>query len=195
MTELFLQNGHLSDDGLNALIEGTLDELQRLEAAEHLSFCDECLTRYTALLTGEVLEEPKQDVTLPVMRRLRRKAAKAVWNRYAAAAAAVVITAGLWYSGVFSGAMEALAIQPPALEQAAAQQEPGHFGQLLERIGFAGEVRPDNGLGPEHRPAEMQQLGQQPEDETPEPEDVSEHGGLSQWVNRLMNRQTTNQNN
>lgn len=194
MTELFLQNGHLSDEGLNALVEGTLDELQRLEAAEHLSFCDECLTRYTALLTGEVLEEPEQDVTLPVMRRLRRKVMKAAWNRYAAAAAAVVITAGLWYSGVFTGAMEALAIQPPALEQAAAQQEPGRFGQLLERVSIAEEARPDNGLGPEHRPAEMQQLNQEPEDETLEPDDGSENGGLSQWVNRLINRQTTNQN-
>ena len=54
MTELFLQTGHLSDEGLQALIDGTLDEMQRLEAAEHLSFCDECLTRYTALLTGDV---------------------------------------------------------------------------------------------------------------------------------------------
>ena len=70
MTEMFLQTGHLSDEGLQALIDGTLDEMQRLEAAEHLSFCDECLTRYTALLTGDVLEEPEQDVTLPVMRRL-----------------------------------------------------------------------------------------------------------------------------
>lgn len=194
MTELFLQNGHLSDEGLNALIAGTLDEMQRLEAAEHLSFCDECLTRYTALLTGEVLEEPEQDVTLPVMRRLRRKAVKTAWNRYAAAAAAVVITAGLWYSGVFTGAMEALAIQPPALEQAAAQQEPGPFGQLLERIGIVEEVRPDNGLGPEHRPAEMQQLDRAQEDEPQEPEDAPENGGLSQWLNRLINRQTTNQN-
>lgn len=194
MTELFLQNGHLSDEGLNALIAGTLDEMQRLEAAEHLSFCDECLTRYTALLTGEVLEEPEQDVTLPVMRRLRRKAVKTAWNRYAAAAAAVVITAGLWYSGVFTGAMEALAIQPPALEQAAAQQEPGPFGQLLERIGIVEEARPDNGLGPEHRPAEMQQLDRAQEDEPQEPEDAPENGGLSQWLNRLINRQTTNQN-
>lgn len=194
MTELFLQNGHLSDEGLNALIARTLDEMQRLEAAEHLSFCDECLTRYTALLTGEVLEEPEQDVTLPVMRRLRRKAMKATWNRYAAAAAAVVITAGLWYSGVFSGAMDALAIQPPALTHAAAQQEPGTFSKMLERIGIAEKFRPDNGLGPEHRPAEMKQLDQEPENELQEPEDAPESGGLSQWVNRLMNRQTMNEN-
>ena len=191
MTELFLQNGHLSDKGLQALIDGTLDELQRLEAAEHLSFCDECLTRYTALLTGDVLEEPEQDVTLPVMRRLRRRAVKSAWNRYAAAAAAVVITAGLWYSGVFGGAMEALAIQPPALEQTAQAQEPGPLGQLLERIGVAdgGEpARPDNGLGPEHRPANVHQLDD-PEEAGPDEPGDTENGGLGQWLSQLINRQ------
>ena len=191
MTELFLQNGHLSDEGLQALIDGTLDELQRLEAAEHLSFCDECLTRYTALLTGDVLEEPEQDVTLPVMRRLRRRAVKSAWNRYAAAAAAVVITAGLWYSGVFGGAMEALAIQPPALEQTAQAQEPGPLGQLLERIGVAGggeAARPDNDLGPEHRPANVHQLDD-PEEAGPDEPDDTANGGLGQWLSQLINRQ------
>lgn len=191
MTELFLQSGHLSDEGLQALIDGTLDEMQRLEAAEHLSFCDECLTRYTALLTGDVLEEPEQDVTLPVMRRLRRRAVKSVWNRYAAAAAAVVITAGLWYSGVFGGAMEALAIQPPALEQTAQAQDPGPLGQLLERIGVAdgGEpARPDNGLGPEHRPANVHQLDD-PEEFEPEQADDEENGGLGQWLSNFFHQQ------
>ena len=185
MTELFLQTGHLSDEGLQALIDGTLDEMQRLEAAEHLSFCDECLTRYTALLTGDVLEEPEQDVTLPVMRRLRRRAVKNVWNRYAAAAAAVVITAGLWYSGVVGGAMEALAIQPPALEQTAQAQEPGPLGQLLERI-EGKPARPDNGLGPEHRPNALHQLEEPELDEEP---DQEKDGGLGQWLSQFLDRQ------
>lgn len=185
MTELFLQTGHLSDEGLQALIDETLDEMQRLEAAEHLSFCDECLTRYTALLTGDVLEEPEQDVTLPVMRRLRRRAVKNVWNRYAAAAAAVVITAGLWYSGVFGGAMEALAVQPPALEQTAQAQEPGPLGQLLERI-EGKPARPDNGLGPEHRPNDLHQLEEPELDEEP---DQEKDGGLGQWLSQFLDRQ------
>ena len=185
MTELFLQNGHLSDEGLQALIDGALDELQRLEAAEHLSFCDECLTRYTALLTGDVLEEPEQDVTLPVMRRLRRRAVKIAWNRYAAAAAAVVITAGLWYSGVFGGAMEALAVQPPALEQTAQEQQPGPLGQLLERI-EGKPNRPDNGLGPEHRPNDIHQLNEP--DELDEPDEEEKDGGLGQWLSQFLDR-------
>ena len=134
MTELFLQNGHLSDEGLQALIDGTLDELQRLEAAEHLSFCDECLTRYTALLTGDVLEEP---------------------------------------------------------EQTAQAQEPGPLGQLLERIGVVdgGEpARPDNDLGPEHRPANVHQLDD-PEEAGPDEPDDTENGGLGQWLSQLINRQ------
>ena len=186
MTELFLQTGHLSDEGLQALIDGTLDEMQRLEAAEHLSFCDECLTRYTALLTGDVLEEPEQDVTLPVMRRLRRRAVKIAWNRYAAAAAAVVITAGLWYSGVFGGAMEALAVQPPALEQTAQEQQPGPLGQLLERI-EGKPNRPDNGLGPEHRPDNIHQLDE-PDDESDEEPEQETDGGLSQWLSQFLDR-------
>lgn len=186
MTELFLQTGHLSDEGLQALIDGTLDEMQRLEAAEHLSFCDECLTRYTALLTGDVLEELEQDVTLPVMRRLRRRAVKIAWNRYAAAAAAVVITAGLWYSGVFGGAMEALAVQPPALEQTAQEQQPGPLGQLLERI-EGKPNRPDNGLGPEHRPDNIHQLDE-PDDEPDEEPEQETDGGLGQWLSQFLDR-------
>ena len=70
---LFLDNGHLTDEGLRALVEGSLDEMERLEAAEHLSFCDECLVRYTELLTEPVCQDPPQDLTLPVMRSLRQR--------------------------------------------------------------------------------------------------------------------------
>ena len=41
--KLFDAEGHLTDDGLYALKDGTLDDLGALEAAEHLSFCDYCL--------------------------------------------------------------------------------------------------------------------------------------------------------
>ena len=40
--ELFDQNGCLTEEGLHAVIGGQLDELGRLEAAEHLSYCDKC---------------------------------------------------------------------------------------------------------------------------------------------------------
>lgn len=53
--ELFDKNGCLTDEGLQALQAGGLDELGRLETAEHLSYCDKCMDRYTALLTADVL--------------------------------------------------------------------------------------------------------------------------------------------
>ena len=40
--KLFDAEGHLTDAGLYALKDGTLDDLGALEAAEHLSFCDYC---------------------------------------------------------------------------------------------------------------------------------------------------------
>ena len=47
---LFDAEGHLTDGGLRALQDDRLDDLGRLEAAEHLTFCDYCLARYTALI-------------------------------------------------------------------------------------------------------------------------------------------------
>lgn len=56
--ELVDKNGCLTDEGLQALQAGGLDELGRLETAEHLSYCDKCMDRYTALLTADALEMP-----------------------------------------------------------------------------------------------------------------------------------------
>ena len=55
--ELFREDGCLSDEGLHALTAGQLDELGRLEAAEHLAYCDKCTDRYTALLTADALAD------------------------------------------------------------------------------------------------------------------------------------------
>ena len=65
--ELFDKNGCLTDEGLQALQAGGLDELGRLETAEHLSYCDKCMDRYTALLTADVLETPPHSAHKAVM--------------------------------------------------------------------------------------------------------------------------------
>ena len=65
--ELFREDGCLSDEGLHALTAGQLDELGRLEAAEHLAYCDKCTDRYTALLTADALADPPRDVRRTVM--------------------------------------------------------------------------------------------------------------------------------
>lgn len=130
MTELFREDGHLTDEGLRALVDGGLDELGRLEAAEHLSFCDACLVRYTALLEEGALQTPATDQTLPVMRRLRRRALQALASRYTAAAAAVLITGALWYTGVFANVAGIFAVAggeftPPAVSQSQRQEDAG----------------------------------------------------------------------
>lgn len=65
--ELFDVKGCLSEEGLQALVGGQLDETQRLEAAEHLAYCDRCMDRYTALLTDDVLEQPPRSARGAVM--------------------------------------------------------------------------------------------------------------------------------
>ena len=102
--ELFDQtSGCLTDEGLQALADGQLDELSRLEAAEHLAFCDACLDRYTALLAGPVIVQPPQDLQKPVWQRIRSQMFRVLTNRYATAAAAVAIAFCLWGSGLFQG--------------------------------------------------------------------------------------------
>ena len=63
--ELFREDGCLTDEGLQALRDGQLDELGRLEAAEHLSYCDKCMDRYTALLdVDDWMQKHYYDYTL-----------------------------------------------------------------------------------------------------------------------------------
>ena len=65
--EIFDKDGHLTVQALKALVRNDpLEELTRLEMAEHLSFCDRCLQRYTELLTDDVLLTPS-----PARRRMR----------------------------------------------------------------------------------------------------------------------------
>ena len=86
--ELFDQNGCLTEEGLHAVIGGQLDELGRLEAAEHLSYCDKCMDRYTALLTADVLEEPPRSARGAVMGTIWVRLMQNTWGRAAVAAVA-----------------------------------------------------------------------------------------------------------
>ena len=62
--KLFDAEGHLTDEGLYALKDGTLDDLGALEAAEHLTFCDYCLLRYTKMIDNapECLQQPMREL-------------------------------------------------------------------------------------------------------------------------------------
>lgn len=103
--ELFHNDGHLTDEGIRAIIENTLDEMQSLEAAEHLSFCDACLSRYTLALTDDILLTPSVPLKEPVLRRLRKKAVHVLFSRYGTVAAAACLAMALWFGGmaVFPG--------------------------------------------------------------------------------------------
>ena len=71
--KLFDAEGHLTDEGLYALKDGTLDDLGALEAAEHLSFCDYCLLRYTAMIEAapDCMKQPMRDL-IPQVQNLMR---------------------------------------------------------------------------------------------------------------------------
>lgn len=98
---LFGDNGHFTDEGLQAIVDGTLDELQRLEAAEHLSFCDGCLERYTRLLEDDTLLTPARPIAPPVAARIRQRAVRILFSRTATAAAAACLALAIWGTGVF----------------------------------------------------------------------------------------------
>lgn len=100
--ELFREDGHLTDAGLRAVVDGTLDEMSRLEAAEHLGFCDECLVRYTALLTDEVLIAPETPVKEGVSARIRKRSRRILWSKYGTVAAALALAVVMFSIGSFA---------------------------------------------------------------------------------------------
>ena len=90
--ELFDPAGHLTDGALLALAhEEVPDELARLEMAEHLAYCDQCLHRYTDLLTKTPLLTPAHSCRESLWRRVRARTLRILTSRYATAAAAVAL--------------------------------------------------------------------------------------------------------
>ena len=90
--ELFDSAGHLTDGALLALAhEEVPDELARLEMAEHLAYCDQCLHRYTALLAEAPLLTPAHSCRESLWRRVRARTLRLLASRYATAVAAVAL--------------------------------------------------------------------------------------------------------
>ncbi len=98
--ERFRADGHLTDEALSALVlDGEIDPLGRLEMAEHLSFCDLCLQRYTDRLAGAELLAPPQGCEKGLWTRIRLRTLRLVTSRYATAAAAVALALTVLWSG------------------------------------------------------------------------------------------------
>ncbi len=141
---LFDPRGHLTDAGLQALCAGTLDELGRLEAGEHLSFCDYCLARYTALLEKlpRGLQAPMRDLVPQVQALMRRRSFRILTNRYVSAAAAVVLAFVMWQFGLF-GSPALIRQEAPAPKPAWSLSETLHgWGESVDAWldGFALEL-------------------------------------------------------
>ena len=101
---LFDDGGHLTGAGMNAMENGSLDELGSLEAAEHLSFCNACLNRYTNWLEAmpQTLLSPARDIAPQVQNLLRMRSIRVFTNKYVSIAAAVILAFALWNFGVFN---------------------------------------------------------------------------------------------
>ncbi len=90
---VFRDDGHLTSEALAVLAAGEeLPELTRLEIAEHLSFCDACLERYAAAMASAPLAAPSPRCRAGLFRRIRLRAARLLFSRFGAAAAAVAVT-------------------------------------------------------------------------------------------------------
>ena len=100
---LFDQAGCLTAGGLRALQDDRLDDLGRLEAAEHLTFCDRCLARYTALLESIRLSAPMRDLIPQVQALMHLRRFRVLTNRYVSTAAAIALAFTLWRFGAFGG--------------------------------------------------------------------------------------------
>lgn len=99
---LFTKDGHVTKDALQALMAETLDEENRFDVAEHLSFCDKCLDTYTAMLAEDDLAAPPAEIAPGVMQRIRQRAQRIFYSRTVRVAAAVVLAVGLWAGGAFN---------------------------------------------------------------------------------------------
>ena len=98
---VFREDGHLSDGALEALArnEDRFDELERLEIAEHLAFCDDCLQRYTMVLEDGALLVPERSCQKALWGRIRGRALRLATSRYATAAAAVALALTVLWGG------------------------------------------------------------------------------------------------
>ena len=165
---LFDERGHLTGAGLNAMENGSLDELGSLEAAEHLSFCDACLNRYTNWLEAmpQALLSPARDIAPQVQNLLRMRSIRVFTNKYVSIAAAVILALALWNFGAFNistGAaqrgVDRLAEGPRFSISQSIQQFIGGIGKGIDDVlsemqayvqsGFAQLAEPRNGSGAE----------------------------------------------
>lgn len=101
--DLFDQEGHLTDDAFRLLLDGGLDDMGSLEVAEHLSFCDQCVQRYTQLLCGEeTLLSPPVPMQQQVVENIHRRQQNLFLRKLGSLAVAASFALVFWVGGVFT---------------------------------------------------------------------------------------------
>ena len=98
---LFEPDGCLSGEGLRALVREELDEEQRMEASEHLDFCDRCVDRYAAALSGVELLAPPKPAAPEVMEAIRSRTRKLFFGRLMRVSVAAVMALVIWNGLLF----------------------------------------------------------------------------------------------
>ena len=154
--ESFRKDGCLSDEGLHALIAGQLDELGRLEAAEHLAYCDKCTDRYTALLTADALSDPPRGVRRTVMGTIWVRLMQNTWGRAAVAAVAAVLALTMWRSGTLEQILSTGETVRSWLPETTQTTEPEQLGRPVQ--------------DDERTPTQPESLGQPVQDRAPGPQ-------------------------
>ncbi|MBQ2792024.1 MAG: hypothetical protein IJE98_02810 [Oscillospiraceae bacterium] len=138
MIELFYENGHLTEEALQRLVGfDDFDDLQRLEIAEHLSFCEECRLRYAQLLTEEVLIEPDEPIGRNAIKAVKRKDNLLYFKRVLTVSAAACLALLFWYGGVFSWPAQLnIDPKPPrqVLMDSPKEEEPSGFDKLFGNL-------------------------------------------------------------
>lgn len=102
MDEFFNRDGHLTDYAIKSIINDDVNELQRLEFAEHTSFCDECLTKYINSIDNTELMTPPETVEKQIIKRISNNKRRFRINQYFSMAVAACFALIFWVTGIFS---------------------------------------------------------------------------------------------
>lgn len=102
MKEFFSEDGHLTDFAFNSFINDDIEELNRLEIAEHTSFCDKCLLKYMDLLDNSELISPPEIMEHNIMIKITKNIRRTKLNQYFSMALAACFAMTFWVTGVFA---------------------------------------------------------------------------------------------
>lgn len=99
--KLFNEEGHITDEGFEALVKENLDEMGRLEISEHLDFCDQCVTRYSELLTEDIMLEAPAEIVPTVVGKIGQRNRNIFLNRFMKVSVAAGLAIVIWIGGFY----------------------------------------------------------------------------------------------